>query len=407
MPVHEKSLSTLQAPSTRGGEQSRRIFSSRPIHRRSVLIVDDNPEKTLALQSVVEELDCDVVVASSASAALRELLQHDFALALLDVHMPEMDGFELARLIRSRPAHDHLAIVFISALEHTDERLEDAYNLGAMDFIGLPARRPVLKAKLSAILGLQEKAEQEIITEKKEGEAARLRCVQLQEMVAELEAFSYSVSHDLRAPLRTIRGFASVVLQDYAGALSGPGLLYMNRIRDAAERLERMVSDILAFSRLPRDKVDLSPVDLHTILASIIDDGPAFRPPDAKVAVVGTLPRVLGHEPSLRQIFFNLLANSVKFMPQGRTPEVIVRAEPQDSDTLIWIEDNGVGLRPEDHERVFRVFERAASAEAFPGSGVGLAIVRRSVERMGGSVGVQSELGAGSRFWVRLRTAPP
>ncbi len=123
-----------------------------------VLVVDDNPEKTLALQSVLDELGCHTVMASSAEAGLRELLKRDFVLAILDILMPGMDGFELARLIRSRPVYANLAIVFMSAIDQTDERLENAYALGAIDFIPLPARRPLIKAKLAAILGLQHKA---------------------------------------------------------------------------------------------------------------------------------------------------------------------------------------------------------------------------------------------------------
>jgi CheY-like chemotaxis protein len=140
-----------------GGSQNRSL--ERPptaTNRPKILLVDDTPEKTLALQSIITELDYEVVVATSAKAGLRELLRQDFVLALLDVQMPGMDGFEMAKLIRSRPAHDHLTIVFMSSLDQSDERLERAYTLGAIDFISLPARRPIIKGKLSAILGLQK-----------------------------------------------------------------------------------------------------------------------------------------------------------------------------------------------------------------------------------------------------------
>lgn len=637
------------SPTRLTAESIRNRVAALPLPRRSILIVDDNPEKTLALQSVVEELDYRIVVATSADAALRELLKQDFALALLDVHMPGMDGFELAALIRSRPAHQNLGIVFMSSLDQTDDRLENAYRLGAIDFIALPARRPVIKAKLASLLGLQEKtqrlelfaderarflegsderfrllldtaedvailfldgrgivsewsrgaeictgwssaeivgrdfavffvpgdvaarvpqdllrstrdgrrgiaerwlarkdgtrfwarfyvvalganaqagygvllrdstgqknAEQELqvkaevlesmsesvcvvdedlriiyanpaacrtfgydareltgadvrilndyppeehaarveallahfehsrhwtgewhnrrkdgspflthtrvsafshhgakyfvcvqedLTRRKLAEAAVQRNTQLQEVVSELEAFSYSVSHDLKSPLRTLRGFADAVIQDYGEALKGPGLHYMQRIRQATERLEKMVEDILAVSRLSRDSLPLSAVDLNQLVASILGDSPTFKPRQAEIAVTTPLPVVLGHEPSLRQVLINLFANAVKFVPSDRAPRVTVRAEIEGRHARLWIEDNGIGVKPEDRERIFRAFERSEAAHSFTGSGVGLAIVKRTVERLGGTVGVRSRVGAGSQFWIRL-----
>lgn len=610
--------------------------------------MDDNPEKTLALQSVVEELGCQVVVASSGEAALRELLRQEFALALLDVQMPGMDGIELARLIRARQAHDHLTLVFMSSLDQSDERLESAYEIGAVDFISLPARRPVIKAKLAALLGMKEQtqawqrvagdrehsadrlrlmmdsaeglgiffvdtagvivewsggaedctgwpaeeivgtrlsrlfhleggtdvpgelldrarnqqrsyaehwvvrkdgtrfwgrsyvvalrgspgagygvllrdisaqraaehqlqvkanvlenmnesvcvadeslrlvyvnsaacrtfgyAQEELLgaemgilsdqaedkqeeclaraipeltrlrqwtgewnsrrkdgsvflsfvrisvcqqegcryfvavvedlTQRREGEAAVRRSVQLQEVVNELEAFSYSVSHDLRSPLRALRGYAEAVIGDYGEALQEPGRRYMERIRAATERLEKMVEDILAVSRIPREALALAPVDLGAVLAALAEEASQGQAAGAEIVLQGAFPPVLGHEPSLRQVFFNLLNNAVKFVPSGRRPRVVIRAEAEGAELRVWVEDNGVGIGAKDHERIFRPFERADSTQDFPGSGVGLAIVKRIAERLGGTVGVASELGTGARFWVRLSRVP-
>lgn len=651
-----KSSSLFSADRTSTGLGASRSLERPPTatNRPRILLVDDNPQKTLALQSVITELDHEVVVVTSAEAGLRELLRQDFALALLDVQMPGMDGFEMAKLIRSRPAHDRLTIVFMSSLDQSDERLEKAYTLGAIDFISLPARRPIIKGKLSAILGLRNEtrrletvvdekarrleeteerfrlllenaedigiffvdtagrvmdwslgaelctgwtaseikerfygilfvpgdvaehlpekklsevraghsltfdhwflrkdgsrfwgrayvvelrgkppagfavmlrdisaarvAEQELqikaevlesmnesvcvvdegfrivyanpaaerafgypvselqgmdkralndyspeenvariemlmahfvehrswtgewhnrrkdgsrfvththlsqlefrgtkyfvcvqedITERKHAREALQRSAELQEVVGELEAFTYSVSHDLRAPLRTVKGFAETVIQDYGEALRGPGVQYMERIRNAADRLERLVEDILAFSRLPREKLTLVPVDVAHVVSSILEETPSFRPPQACIGISGTLPVVMGHEPSLRQVFFNLLGNAVKFVPKGRTPVVNVHAEVTDLEATIWVEDNGIGVGPEDHARIFRVFERVVHADGYPGTGVGLAIVRRTVERLGGSVGLESSVGGGSKFWIKLRTDRP
>jgi PAS domain S-box-containing protein len=516
-----------------------RGVASPPGTKAAILIVDDNPAKTVALRSVVEELEYDVVVASSGDDALRELLKREFVLALLDVQMPEIDGFALAALIRSRPAHRSMAIVFMSAFDQTDERLENAYQLGAIDFIPLPARRQVIKAKLSSLLGLQEKARrfemrasvphgesvaprdfagekhpqqelqikaevlesmsegvtvvddqlrmiyvnpaamrifgyaademvgsdvrmlngykpdehearvtallshlehskhwvgewlnrrkdgtlffshtrvsvfaregvryfvsvQEDLTARKQAELAMQRNTQLQEIVTELEAFSYSVSHDLKSPLRSLRGFADAVMQDYSEALKGPGLHYMQRIRHATERLEQMVEDILTVSRMPREALVLAPVDLNHLIRALVEESAQFRSPHAQIELPAALPRVLGHAPSLRQVFYNLLANAVKFVPGGTKPRVTVRADIFAGEVTIWIEDNGIGVRTEDRERIFRAFERGNTAAPFPGTGVGLAIVKRAVERLGGTVGMCAGEEVGSRFWVKL-----
>jgi PAS domain S-box-containing protein len=246
---------------------------------------------------------------------------------------------------------------------------------------------------------------QEDLTTRKQAEAAVQRSAQLQEIVGELEAFSYSISHDLKSPLRSVHGFADAVIQDYGDALQGAGMHYMQRIRQAAERLEKMVEDILTVSRLPREALPLAAVDVGRLIASILEESPHLRAPQAQVAIAGMLPVVLGHEPSLRQVFLNLLGNAVKFMPAARTPVVTIWAEIGVAEATIWVEDNGVGIAPADQERIFRAFERVDREHAFPGTGVGLAIVKRSVERLGGSVGVRSQVGSGSRFWVKLRLA--
>jgi PAS domain S-box-containing protein len=229
----------------------------------------------------------------------------------------------------------------------------------------------------------------------------------LEETNAELEAFAYSVSHDLKAPLRSMRGFAQALLEDYGDRLDPEGQEYAGRIMAAADRLHGMIQDLLAYSRVSRTSLELRPVRLGQVVAEALEQMETFlREQDAGVTVEEPLPDVLGHAPTLVQVAANLLSNAAKFVPEGRRPRVRVWAEAGSGKVRLWVEDNGIGIPVEYQQQVFRVFERLHGDESYPGTGIGLAIVRKGAERMEGRAGVESKTGCGSRFWVELRKAP-
>ncbi|TLY49409.1 MAG: HAMP domain-containing protein, partial [Gemmatimonadetes bacterium] len=239
-------------------------------------------------------------------------------------------------------------------------------------------------------------------------ERVRARTRELEERNQELETFAYSISHDLRSPLRAMEGFSHALLEDYSGQLDETGRQHVERVATAARTMDRLIDDLLAYSRLTRSELDLAPIDLGRVLKGSLQQLDAeVRSRNARVDVADSLPAVVAHGPTLTQVLANLLANGIKFVPPGRTPEVRVRAERRDGGgrVRLWVEDNGIGIAPEHHERIFRVFERLHRAADYPGTGIGLAIVRKAMERMGGSVGVESELGRGSRFWIELPPA--
>jgi PAS domain S-box-containing protein len=232
------------------------------------------------------------------------------------------------------------------------------------------------------------------------------RTAQLQDTVEQLEAFSYSVSHDLRGPLRAMLGFAEVLREDFGEQLGATGGEYLGRIIGAAHRLDRLINDILLYSRTARSNLALHPVDLEKVVEDAIREEPSFQPPRAEVEVVHPLPRVIGHDASIMQCLVNLLSNAVKFVPFGRTPKIKIFAERLGDAVRLTVEDNGIGIASRDINRIFRLFERLHPAESFGGTGIGLTIVRKAVERMGGQVGVSSTEGKGSRFWIQLKSAP-
>jgi two-component system CheB/CheR fusion protein len=233
------------------------------------------------------------------------------------------------------------------------------------------------------------------------------RTARLREIVQEMEAFSYSVSHDLRSPLRAMLGFVDLAIQEGGENLPPKVKDYLQRVTAAAGRADRLVQDLLTYSRVARTDLNLSPIDVDALLRDIVHQSPAFQAPRVDIQVQGPLPKVLGHESSLTQCITNLLGNVVKFVLPGITPHVKIWAEPRDGQVRIWFEDNGIGIESANVSRIFGIFERVHSTQQYEGTGIGLAIVRKQVERMGGSVGVESEPGNGSKFWLQLRGAQP
>lgn len=229
------------------------------------------------------------------------------------------------------------------------------------------------------------------------------RTAKLQETISELQAFSYTVSHDLRAPLRAMQSYAQVLQQDYAERLDEVANEYLTKIVSAGGRLDRLIQDVLTYSRISRADVTLRPVNLDRLVRDIIDQYPMLQAPAGSVTIEGPLPDVLAEESSATQCFSNLLGNAVKFVPKDRIPEIRLSAEDAGPMVRVWVKDNGIGIAPEHHERIFKMFERVDPSKKYDGTGIGLAIVRRAMERMGGRVHLESTLGAGSQFCLEFK----
>lgn len=269
------------------------------------------------------------------------------------------------------------------------------------------------------------------------------RTARLQELVNEVEHFSFTITHDMRAPLRALQGFASLLDELCGGCAKPQTHEYRELIRTSAARMDRLITGALQNRRTLEQEFPLQPVDVAASLRGLIESYPDLRPPKAQIRIDGMIPPVLGNEAGLTQCLSNLLGNAVKFMPPGRVPEVRIWAEygerggaqsepsaagtsaagqcpadrghqPPSSSTdghpsgingfvRIWVEDNGIGIPQAEQGKLFQMFHRATAG--FDGSGVGLALVKKVAERMGGRVGVESEASQGSRFWLELRSS--
>src|SRR5688572_18736872 len=232
------------------------------------------------------------------------------------------------------------------------------------------------------------------------------RTAKLSETVQDLEAFSYSIAHDMRAPLRSMQGFAGILKQDYGAKLDEKAHGYLQRLGSAAARMDRLIVDILNYSQVVRGELDLGIVDTHKLVLDIIHSYPQFERTHADISIEGRLPLVLANEAALTQVMSNLLGNAVKFVAPGLRPSVRVGTNPEaahDGRVELWVQDNGIGIPPDMQKRLFNMFTRLHRPGLYEGTGIGLAIVKKAVERMGGSVGVDSNADHGSRFWVQLR----
>jgi signal transduction histidine kinase/CHASE3 domain sensor protein len=234
------------------------------------------------------------------------------------------------------------------------------------------------------------------------------RTARLQAANEELEAFSYTVAHDLRAPLRGVEGYASALIEDYGTQLDEVAQDYIHQVIASIDRMNTLVQDLLAYSHLSREEIKLVPVSLTQVIAEAQAQlESVLKERQAQIAVAEPLPRVMGHYATLVQAVVNLLSNAAKFTVVGSKPQICIWAEEKTHWVRLWVEDNGIGIEPQYQQQIFGVFERLHARDAYPGTGIGLAIVRKSVERLSGRSGVESILGQGSRFWVELQTVKP
>ncbi len=383
----------------------------------NILLVDDQPGKLMAHEAILSELGQRIIKARNGVEALEQLLRHDFAVILLDVKMPDMDGFETAALIRQRPRFEKTPIIFITGYNTNDFDRLKGYELGAVDYLFLPVVPQVLKAKVTVFVELARqtqiiKSQAEDLAAHNRRQAEQLEVIQklndeLKIANSELEAFSYTVSHDLRAPLRSITGYVNILLEDYGERLDEEGRGHLGALDRASKRMDALTRDLLAYGRVARESVTLEPVQLKPLLEAIISLTVVGNGNPAKIVIEPDLLDVMGHRFLLEQCLSNLINNATKFVTPGVTPEVHIRTEPRGNQVRLWIEDNGIGIDASYHHKIFSIFERVGDLHRYEGTGIGLAIVHRSVQRMGGACGVKSNLGEGSRFWVDLVSVPP
>ncbi|WP_420627440.1 sensor histidine kinase [Candidatus Leptofilum sp.] len=405
-----------------------------------ILLVDDRPENLLALEAILDEPGYHLVTALSGDEALRYLLKQEFALILLDVRMPEMDGFEMARLVRERKKTSNIPIIFVTAEYKRSEHISLGYALQAIDYILKPFNPEILKAKVAVLVDLHSKTtqvkqqaellrqseshleqlvrertakleeanrqlQQEIAEHEETEKKLKKRTEQLEQANQEIKNFSYSISHDLRAPLRAIQGFAEILVRRHQDNLSEDGKHYVNNIIEASQQMEHLLQDLLEYSRLGRQTIHWQQVSLHKLLTRVVENlsgrmaktGATIDLPPASA-----LPIIMSDRTLLSQIFTNLIDNALIYQHPDLPPQVTIRCQNEADHVVVQVADNGIGIDPKFHEKIFDIFQRLHNYDDYPGTGIGLAIVKKSVELMDGRIQIESAAGKGSTFNIEL-----
>jgi len=228
------------------------------------------------------------------------------------------------------------------------------------------------------------------------------RTAQLEETIAELEAFSYSISHDMRSSLRVMQSYAQGLLEDYGSRLDADGLAALDRILRACTRLDVQIRDLLLYSRIAKSQIELKPIPLRPLIEDLLEQHPEFGARRHCFKVEYPLHTVRGNATYLIQCFTNLLGNALKFVNAGMVPAIRIRSERAGGKVRVSVSDNGIGIAADQFNRIFQLFGRVHPESAYPGTGLGLAIVKKAIVRMGGETGVKSEFGQGSEFWFTL-----
>ncbi|HLP21355.1 MAG TPA: ATP-binding protein [Chitinophagales bacterium] len=362
-----------------------------------ILVVDDKPENLVAIDVVLRDLNVELIKVTSGNDALRETLHHNFALALLDIQMPEMDGYELASILREEDKTAHLPFIFISAVYTDNLNVFKGYERGAFSFITKPFQPEILVNKVKFFI---EKHQQEISLLNLNKDLEK-NVKALEFANKELEAFSYSVSHDLRAPLRAVNGYARILSEDYADKLDDAGRKTIQNICVNATRMGTLIDDLLEFSRLGRKALQKSELNMNVLTEHVVSDFGKAMPHHAEITI-HPLPSVMADYTLIYQVMINLIANAVKYSSKKTKPVVEISGTKVEGEVVYTVKDNGAGFDMKYASKLFGVFQRLHSNEEFEGTGVGLAIVQRIITKHGGRIWADATLNSGATFSFTL-----
>ena len=390
-----------------------------------ILIVDDRQDNLMSIGSILERENYSIVHAASGRAALKILLkEYDFSLILMDVMMPDMNGFETASLIYEREKLREIPIIFITAHNYEEESIYKGYRVGAVDFIYKPINPELLRIKVGLFVELYRKTQSLIAQEQKllrmnaslqkeveERENSEMKVRELNSQLLksnvhltavneELDRFAFAASHDLQEPLRKIRVFSDLILSKKGKDEDVEK--YMVKITNAAARMQQLVNDLLRFSRHALQGGDFVVTDLNTVVKEAMTELEMNIQSTNAVIRIDALPSIPVIPVLMRQVFFNLLSNAIKFRRKELVPEVHIYAESSPERYRVFVKDNGIGIDSQYLEDIFSVFKRLHSYHEIEGSGIGLSICKKIMDQHNGTITATSVADMGSTFILSL-----
>jgi signal transduction histidine kinase len=412
--------------------------SSTP-QKAEILIAEDSLTQATQIKHLLESHHYKVSVAQNGKQALDQLTKHKPTLVISDILMPEMNGYELCRKIKSNKDTEDIPVILLTRLSDPEEIIE-GLSCGADSFITKPYNEEFLLSNIEKILSEENGADHKkvpfgvqilfkgkkrfIQTEQQnvvklmldiyEGaihqnerlvqteEELRLLNERLESLVKELEAFTYSVSHDLRAPLRAIDGFSKFILEDYENKLDSEGKRLLNLIRSNTQKMDQLITDLLALSRVTRSELNFSGIDMTQMAISTFKESAAPDVRNKLSFIIDPMPDAFGDPTFLKQVWVNLISNAVKFSSKKSKPVIKIGGRTENRFNIYYIKDNGAGFNPEYSHKLYGVFQRLHKTEEFEGTGVGLAIIQRIIHRHGGKVWAEGEEGKGATFYFSV-----
>jgi signal transduction histidine kinase len=361
---------------------------------------------------MLQGLGQNLIKAESGREALKWLLTHDFGVILLDVKMPDMDGFETAALIREREKSRHTPILFLTAADNTQTQAVRGYAVGAVDYLTKPVVPEFVRSKVAVFVELAKKTQllrrqAQLLAESEQAarELAETRAELVRDLEhknRELESFSYAVSHDLRAPLRRIDSFSRAVLDSQGEKLDDSGRKFLCRVREASQHMSQLIDDVLYLSRVTRADLREQEVNLSDVAGLVLDqlqEGEPDRVVERKIRP-GVI--VTGDGQLLRIALKNLLENAWKFTSKEPRAKLEFGVTHGSSEPSYFVRDNGAGFDMTYAGRLFGPFQRLHPQHEFPGNGIGLATVQRIIHRHGGRLWAEGLVGQGATFHFTL-----
>jgi signal transduction histidine kinase len=409
-----------------------------------IMLVDDREDNLMSMESVLEPDGYRFVKASSGRQVLKLLLtDFDFALILMDVQMPNLNGFETAALIYERDKLRHIPIIFITANNYGEENLFRGYRAGAVDYIYKPVNPELLRVKVGVFVDLYRKNQRLMAQEQKlvainrnlelevnERKASEEKVIELNRQLLEnigrleaankdLDLFAFMASHDLQAPLRKIRMFSDRLLASQDNIFNKEGKLYLSRIQEVSKRMQDLINDILRFSKISVEKQSFETVDLNGVIAEVLSEMEGVILEKNAQIKLDPLPVLPASTVLMGPLFSNLISNALKYSKKAEPPRIHIRYEEglalADGNGReqgqrygrIYIEDNGIGFDQKYAEQIFDMFRRLHSNAEYEGTGIGLALCKKIVEMHNGFISALGRPGEGAVFIVALPLAGP
>lgn len=387
-----------------------------------ILLVDDREENLLALETILENNTYQFIKARSGREALKCLLRdQDFCLIIMDVVMPEMDGLETAELIYSREKLKNIPIIFLTALD-VEENIYKGYAAGAVDYISKPLVPALLRAKVGAFVDLSIKnrklllheeklrtinknLEDEIKERKLSEEKIKALNKNLEEKLNELQAldaFAYSVSHDLMSPLSNINGLANFLLTQCSHQFDEKVQKMLTMILKGTQSMSDLIKDLLLFSRQANADLVKTELNMNEMVNTVLEEVAGYKSISRFEVKVHDLPDANCDCNMLKQVWVNFISNAIKYSQKSNPPRIDIGGRQENGRAVYYVKDNGVGFDMKNYDKLFGAFQRLHSSEDFEGTGIGLAIVKRIIERHDGKVWAESVVGEGSTFYFSL-----